>query len=75
MVGGGAEHAVRPTHCPRCHQNVDAVICPRCGVLTEPGLLRQPHRPKRHGYEPYEPTVYKLHLNLIRDGGVDVEAS
>lgn len=65
---------VRATwHCPRCRQNIDAPLCPRCGVLTESGLLREKRAPKRHGYEPFEPTVYRLHLKFIRDGGVDIE--
>lgn len=59
-------------HCPRCRQNVDAVLCPRCSVLTERGLLPQRRAPRVQGYEP--PT-YTLHLGRIREGGVDVEAS
>lgn len=65
-------------HCPRCRKNVDAVICPRHGVMTIPGRLRE--QPERHRMAnahtaSAEPTVYTLHLKLIREGGVDVEAS
>lgn len=59
-------------HCPRCRRNMDAVLCPRCGVLTERGRLAEG---RAHKVLESEVPVYTLHLKRVRDGGVDVEAS
>lgn len=63
---------MKTVHCPQCRQNVDSVLCPRCGVLTERGRVAQRAARKPRGFEP---TVYTVHLRRVKDGGVDAEAS